>query len=377
MKHSIAVIAFMVLISGLCRGQSLSNPPPSGPSQITKFFPAAAVTTGGQQNIDQLVTGYITPISEDLGGLSNNGWYSTGATHKRFGFDLSVSMNAVSANSDSKYFTINSLQGITYNGTQPTSGGGGKAPTAYGPESEFPSFNFAPSGGPNGTPVAIPFYGPPGGNVSKDIPVGSLAVPTINGGIGLFANTDVRFKFTPAISINKTELSGWGVGLQHDIKQHIKGIKMAPISLSLLLAYSQLTATTNLEGIYYTSPTSNAFTGQQGIGDTKSYTAQVIISKTIPVLTFYGAIGYNSSTTNYAIKGSYYVDKAYTDIALPGIPLLAPKQLNNPYSKDFTTNGVRFTGGLRFKFGPVTLNGDYTYFNSRGLYTMGLGFTVH
>ena len=368
----------LVIVSMVLHGQPLPNPPPEGPSQIAKFFPAAALTASinptaaGLQNVQTLVGGYITPIAEDFGGLISNGWYNTGANHKRFGFDLSIAINAVSANSASKYYSINALQGVAYNGTQPTSSGAGKAPTAYGPESEFPSFNF--NSGPNNL---IPFYGPSGGNISKDVPIGSIAVPTIQAGIGLFANTDLRFRFTPEITINKTALKSWGVGLLHDIKQHIPGIKMAPISLSLLLAYSQMTATTDLGGVYYTQSSGNSFSGQEGLGETKSYTAQILISKTIPVLTFYGGIGYNSATTTYAINGSYYVDKAYTDLSVPGITLPSPVKLVDPFKQDFSVGGIRFTGGIRFKFGPVFLNTDYTYFNSKGLYTMGFGFTIH
>ncbi len=373
-RLSIALVGLVLSYGSLA--QTIPNPPPAGASQIAKFFPAAAVTTGGSQNLNALVTGYITPIAEDFGALSSNGWFNTGNPHKKFGFDLSVSLNAASANSSDKYFSVPTLQGVTYNGTLPTSSGGGKAPTAYGPEGEYPAFNFNASGGPNGTPVPIPFYGPDGGNISKDIPIGNVAVPTINGGVGLLWNTDLRFKFTPTITISKTQLSGWGVGFMHDIKQHFKGLKMAPISLSLLLAYSQLTATTDASGIYYNSSAKTSYSGQQGVGDTKSYTAQIVFSKSIPVVTFYAAVGYTSSTTNYAIKGSYYVDAAYTVFSLPGVPLLAPVTLNNPYSKDFTTGGMRLTGGLRFKFGPVFLNGDYSYYNSAGLFNMGLGFTV-
>ena len=367
-------ISLMLMMGvGSIFGQALPSPPPGGASQIAKFFPAAAVPSPGT-NLQQLIGGYITPIAEDLGALSNNGWYNTAATHKRFGFDLSISMNAVSANSASKYFPINSLSGVTYNGTtMPSNGGGGQAPTAYGPEGEYPSFTITQ--GANAVPGL--FFGPSGGNISKDVPIGSIAVPTITAGLGLFANTDIRIRYTPTITINKTELKNWGIGLMHDIKQHIPGIKMAPIGLSLFLAYSQMTATTDLGGIYQTANGSNSFAGQQGIGDTKSYTAQVLISKTIPVLTFFGGIGYNSSTTNYAINGSYYVDKSYTDISLPGTPLLSPITLKDPFSKDISTSGVRFTGGIRFKFGPVFLSTDYTYFNSTPLYTLAFGFTVH
>ena len=136
-------------------------------------------------------------------------------------------------------------------------------------------------------------------------------------------------------------------------------------------AYNKLTATTDLEGLY----TNSGSVKQEGSGETTGYTAQILISKSIPVLTFYGGIGYNSSTTTYSIKGSYLVDKAF----LPdgsNYPLLSPVTLNNPFSKDFSSSGFRATGGIRFKFGPVTLNGDYTYFNSKGVMALGFGFTV-
>jgi hypothetical protein len=120
-------------------------------------------------------------------------------------------------------------------------------PTAYGPETEVPSFTF------NGGPNVGGFNGPGGGNIAKEVPLGSMFVPTIQAGLGLFANTDLRFRFTPATSINNTELKAWGVGLMHDIKQHIPGLKELPFSLSLLLGYSNLTATTNLGGLYETA----------------------------------------------------------------------------------------------------------------------------
>lgn len=357
MKLHMKKIAFLtvVMLASAVAGLAQVN-------QIAKYFPAAAVSSGGQANIDQLVGGYISPVSEDFGTLGNSGWYNTAETHKRFGFDLFVTMNAISAGSDTKYFGINSLNGVDYNGT---SMGGTKAPSVYGPEQEFPLFNYNASAG-NGNVGA--FAGPGGANISKDVPIGSIMVPTLQGGLGLFANTDLRFRWTPKVKIGSTETDSWGLGLMHDIKQHIPGIKMAPLSLSLFLAYSQLNASTDLSGLY-------TGTGQEGLGQTKAFTAQVLISKSIPVLTFYGGIGYNSATTTYSVKGTYDVDRVF----MPGgieTPLVTPVLLTNPFKQDFTASGVRFTGGIRFKFGPVTLHGDYTYVNSRGQFSTGLGFTV-
>ncbi len=334
-------------------------------NQIAKFFPAAAVPTGGAANIQSLVGGYIKPIGEDFGALASNGWYSTAENHKKWGFDLQVTMNTIFAKSDQKTFAPNSLTGVSYNGT---TGGNNLAPTAYGAESDAPIFNFTAGGN-----APLPFLGTGGGNISKDVPIGSLVVPTITGGIGLFANTDVRFRYTPAVTLSGTELKNWGVGIQHDIKQHIPGLKMAPFSLSLLVAYSQLTATTDLSG-YYAAPVGLSATDQKGIGQTKAYTAQILVSKSVAIITFYGGLGYNSSTTGYDIKGSYLVNSAFTPVG--STPLLVPVTLKDPFHQDFTTSGFRATGGIRLKFGPIALNSDYTVVSSKALLTLGFGFTI-
>ena len=343
MKKSLT--AFLFLVSTLAMSQK----------DIAKFFPAAAAP-GSVNNVQQLVSGYISPIAEDFGSLMNNGWYNTAATHKKFGFDFSVAMNSITAKSDTKYFTIPPLQGVNYNGTGNKTD---KAPTAYGPKGEFPSFSF--NGGVNN---GIPFLGPDGGNISEEVPIGSVAVPTVQAGIGLFGNTDLRIRYTPSIKIGSTDLTNWGIGVHHDIKQHIPGIKELPFSLSLLVAYSQLTATTDLSGVYTGS-------GQEGLGETKGYTAQVLISKSLAVITFYGGIGFNSATTTYSVKGTYLVDKTGE-----GIPLLSSVNLTDPYKQEFKSSGFRATGGMRLKLGPIIMNGDYTLVDTKGVFTAGFGFTV-
>lgn len=353
----------MVLVAVCLTGQTLAQP-----KELSRFFPAAAVATGGSANLDYLIGGYVGPVAEDLGSLVNNGWYNSAENHKRFGFDLSVTLSTVFISSSRQYFNVDNtkLSGVGYLGTTGTTQG---MPTAYGAETEIPSFTY--NGGANN---GLVFNGPGGGNIAKEVPIGSLAVPTIQGGIGLFANTDLRFRFTPAVTIGSTEVKNWGAGLMHDIKQHIPGLKEVPFSLSLLLGYSSMTTTTNMASNYETSLGSGSYAGQQAVAETSAFTAQVLISKSIPVLTFYGGLGYNSSATSFAVKGDYYVDRSFT--ALGEIPLLAPVTLKDPFKKDFSSNGFRFTGGIRFKFGPVFLNGDYTLFQGQGFLTTGFGFTV-
>jgi len=359
MKARLYLILFMTSIGLSALAQ---------PKEICRFFPVAAVPTGGSENLNYVVGGYIEPLAEDLGSLLNGGWYNTAENHKRFGFDLSVTVSTVFISSSSQYFTVNNsqLNGVGYLGTN--MGATQPMPTAYGPETEVPSFTIN-----SGLNSGQTFAGPGGGNISKEIPIGSMAVPTIQGGLGLFANTDLRFRFSPAVSINNTEMKNWGVGVMHDIKQHIPGMKELPFSLSLLLAYSSMTTTTGLDGLYEVSATpGSGYAGQQGVAESTAFNAQLLISKSIPVLTFYGGLGYNSSTTTFSVKGNYYVDRTFPT----EIPLLTPVTLVDPFKSEYSASGFRFTGGIRFKFGPMFINTDYTFFGGQGFLATGLGFTV-
>lgn len=327
---------------------------------VTRYFPAAATPSNGNENLQALLSAYLQPIMEDYGSVLNSGWVNTAATHKRFGFDLSITMNTITAKSSSNYFVPPNTTGLVF---QATTANNDQAPTAYGPTGEYPTFQFQ-----SGANIGRVFLGADGASISEDIPVGSIMVPTIQGGLGLFASTDIRFRFTPNVTISGTELGNWGLGIHHDVKQHIGPLKALPFSLSVFAGYSQLKATTDLSGVY-------SGTDQMGEAKTTSITARLLISKKLAIFTFYGGVGYNSATTNFDIKGSYDVNSAKgpgnIDFNLPqGVVL------NDPFSQEFKSSGVSFTGGLRLNLGPVTLNGDYSLLNAEGLLTAGFGFTV-
>jgi len=321
-------------------------------NKVTWFFPAAAVPTGGEENLHNLLQGYLTPIAEDFGSLSNNGWYTTASTHKRWGFDINVTVNNITINSDAKTFDPVPLNGVTYLG--------GETPlqTVYGKEGEFPSFQIT-----DGYNAGTTFRGPDGVGLDKDLPIGSMAVPTLQAGVGILKGTDLYIRFTPTVKINDTELGNWGVGIKHDIKQHFSAIAELPFSLSVFAGYTNFKATTDLSGNYTGS-------GQEGVAQTNSYTFQVLVGKELKIISFYGGIGFNSSKTDYDINGDYYVNT--TD---SGGGFYYGVQLDHPFSDSYSKSSFRGTAGMRLKFGPVILNSDYTLVSERSIFTAGFGFT--
>jgi hypothetical protein len=80
----------------------------------------------------------------------------------------------------------------------------------YGTTDNFPTFTY--TAGPNGAVSGLPtltFRGSDGADLSKDLPVGFLAVPTMQLGVGIFNGTELRLRYTPVIKIKETELNNW------------------------------------------------------------------------------------------------------------------------------------------------------------------------
>jgi hypothetical protein len=182
-------------------------------------------------------------------------------------------------------------------------------------------------------------------------------------GIGLIKNTDLKVRFIPTTTSGASKVSMLGFGLMHDIKQHIPGIKMAPIDISILLAYNSVTGSTSLIN---SNPLDSRPDSKDGKVSYKlnSWVAQAIVSKKFAVLTLYGGLGYGSVNSNVDVTGTY---------TIVGSP--ASFDIKDPASIKFSNTGIKATAGMRLKFGPIYLNGDYTFQKYNAL-TIGLGVSV-
>lgn len=333
-----------------------------GQKALTQYFPA------GEANAGLLVQGYIRPMSEDIGTLASNGWYNTAATHKKFGFDISITMNSVFLSNSRKSFTEPALTNTSFLGTTPSNVD--LIPSIYGKKGDVPNFANSLSAPQN---PGVPFQGPEGIDPKNTYGVNAQVLPTIQAGFGLFAKTDIRARYTPQSSINGITTSSLGGAIMHDIKQHIPGLKQLPFSLSILVGYTQVNGKVDLSGTY--GPSSGDGSAQEGKITSSATTAQALISKSLGFVTFYGGLGYNSTTTKFDVNGSYVVSEAVTQAGT--VPLTDPFTLTNPYKYSFKTSGFRFTGGIRMKLGVFFLGGDYTLYNGQQLLTVGTGFTFH
>ena len=295
-----------------------------------------------KNDVGALAKEYMRPFGEEFGKTLNTGWYTSAKPHKLGGFDITISATAIPVSSSMKTFDLSKVNLTTLGYTS-----GATSPTVMGKDEAGATVYLK----------ALPTQKmtlPQGAN----IPVMPMA--NYNIGIGLPFHTDVAFRFVPNLSFGSDGKFGlWGVGVRNEFKEFIPVFKHVPFNLSAFWGMTK----------YKLSWDMNDNTYATGNGDHElstnatSYTARLLISKSIPVLTVYGGIGYNSSSSDYKLKGLYKDPSASSLLTF-----------NDPFNLSYTSTGMMFNAGLRIKLAVFMLFGDYTYAGT-SMYTAGLGFT--
>ena len=209
--------------------------------------------------------------------------------------------------------------------------------------------------------------------------IGFVPVPMLKLGIGLVKGTEIDLRYIPNIGLgNVGSVQLWGIGLKHSIKQWIPGLSLAPFFHLSIFGYTQFTTNVNLN--FPASKYNNLNPAPQPVdtppffGNQKfemkvsSFTADVIASFDLPIITFYGSAGINTSETSLALDGNYPLPSVQNDkiVLIHGI---------NPLSVNLNSSVTpRLNLGIKFTFAVITLHFDYT-FATYSVFTAGLGLS--
>ena len=297
-----------------------------------------------QEDQSMLFKEYLNPLVASVNFGMGSGWAHTAKTHKKLGFDITISLNTFFIPSNAKRFSTSGLSSITSSSDYlPTVLGGntnetlsvsiGDDSTIF-PPSEFSATFTAPSG------------------VESDFFLNMLVTPNIQVGLGLPFKTDLIVRYIPTTSSKNTNIGLTGVGIKHNVLQYFGPADKIPlIDLSLLIAYSnysidyEFQKTSNLPG-----------DGQTAIMDMNNYTAKVISSIDLKLITFYTSIGYSKGVSSLSVLGSYDLSYNVADSA-EVIVLSVVDPLVLEWEKESISGNV----GLSFNLPGIKLFADYTY----------------
>jgi hypothetical protein len=315
---------------------------------------------------------YVAPWANAFGAGLNGGWYNTAKPHKFGGFDLTFGANVGCVPSSAEQFDISSI-GLSSSVT-----GTGLTPTVAGSKTDGPAMSYKD----NSSGVTLASFTAPAGTGWKYIPVPSAQV-----GIGLPFGTELKVRFIPKIGVNGGDISLWGVGIMHSIMQYIPGNKLLPLDVSLFAGYTKLEGNVPLSLVpdpdvehAYTEPynSADAFDNQNMNITVAALNVSAIASLNLPVITFYGGLGYCKTSTEMQLSGNFPTPSLFSPVS--GLPYAQYNNNGVLKGSDFPDmtiknfSGLRANIGFRIKLAVITIHADYTRAQYNVLST-GLGIS--
>lgn len=320
---------------------------------------------GGVDDGIKVLEGYITPYANAFGSSLNGGWYNTGKVHKLGGFDITLSVSTTLIPEDAKTFDLSELglNNLTVTGNS-------IAPTITGANDEGPPLSYTLTNPVGGGNLEQSFNSPPGINWAI------IPLPMIKAGIGLPLGTELIGRFIPTIKVADGSFSLWGVGLKHSIVQYLPGSDLFPIDISLMGGYTKVSVgipvsmePENTDNMTYTE---SDFEDQKVNMEVSAYTFNLLISKKLPVVTFFGGLGYSGTSTSVAVDGNFALPSFDPSISPTGPVYIDANVLTIPSFDIESFSGLRLNAGMRLTFGVLTIHADYTKANY-SVITAGFG----
>ncbi|WP_100612889.1 DUF6588 family protein [Confluentibacter lentus] len=311
-----------------------------------------ALLAAGVDDAQRFANDYLAPGTNGLMYSMNSNWFNTADAKPLGGFEISIIANAASVKNENKSFLMNT---DLYNNVQ----------FVQGPNSQMVSTVL----GENNPDIDViltyddPIFGQQTEQITLPSGIGSEninLIPTafIQGAVGLGKGIEVKGRFVPKIKTDDVSLSMYGAGLQFEVTKWLPADKVLPVAISGLVAY------THLDGSYNLDESSSVGGENQRLETaTNTWLFQMIASTKLPVINFYGGVGYIKGKSESDLLGTYRISNG----------IITSEDIVDPFSVSSEVSGVRGTIGTKLKLGFFRLNAEYhlAEFNA---FSVGINF---
>ncbi|MFV9550174.1 DUF6588 family protein [Algibacter sp. PT7-4] len=311
-----------------------------------------ALLAAGVEDAERFANDYLAPGTDGLMHSMNANWFNTADAKPLGGFEISVIVNAASVKDEHKMFNLNvaDYNNISFPDSSPSKSVAtvlGENDPAVFVEVEYEDPIF----GSQTQTIELPSgIGDGSGNL--------LPTAFLQAALGLSKGIEVKARFVPKIDTDDVSLSMYGAGLQVEFTKWLPADKLLPVAVSGLVAY------THLDGSYDLTESSGIDGENQHIeNNTNTWLFQLIASTKLPVINFYGGLGYIKGTSESDLLGTYRV----TNGVITSDPIV------DPFSVSSEVTSVRGTIGTKLKLGFFRLNAEY-HLSEFNAFSVGINF---
>lgn len=339
---------------------------------------AGAILRAGADDANLLMENYLAPFGKGFGADLNTGWFNTAKPHKKLGFDISINVAGAIVPTSDQVFNVNDLN---FNELELISGSP-ETPTISGSESSNTEMGITYTNPQTNQEETLTSFIVPGGTGFPYVPS-----PMIQASLGLIKDTDITVRYVPETDIDPIDGSVGllGFGIKHGINQWLPGGGALPVDISVQFGYTTFNSDAGFEVLPENDPdTYNEFPAStwegQGVElETSATTFNAIVGKTLPIISVYGGVGLESSTTTIASPGSYPLtvpNENYNNASDPsfGYPKVI-ERVDSPVDIEIEgDNSFRAFAGTRIKLAILQISASYTL-STYSSFNVGFGIS--
>lgn len=298
------------------------------------------VFAAGVEDAEQFTTDYMAPLSESAIYSFSTGWYNSADAKPLGGFEISLVGNITSFKNkeDKKTFTLNpaDYQNLDFVDNP------GTARSVSSALGDLSGIDVFVEGQVAGITVREEFTLPTGlsGEGIDFFPSGYL-----QGSVGLIKGTEIKARFLPKIEYEGASVGLIGFGLQHDFTKLLPADKILPVAISAVIGFTKVSGD-------YDFTDANLIEGdnQRIEADISTWAFNAVVSTKLPIINFYGGVGYVTGKSVTDVLGTYRVTSGP----------FASETYVDPFSITKKASGVTGNIGAKLKLGFFRLNADYT-----------------
>lgn len=323
-----------------------------------------ALLATGVNNAQRFTNDYLAPGTNGLMHSMNANWFNSGKAKPLGAFEISVIANAATVSNDNKSFLLdindyNSDPDQDYVISFADNADTKLVATALGENNPNVDIviTFDTAFGEQTETITLP-------NGIGEASANLLPTAFLQGALGLSNGIELKARFVPKIETDDVALNMYGAGLQVELTQWLPADKLFPVSISGLVAY------THLDGAYNLTESSGISGENQRLeNSTNTWLFQLIASTKLPVINFYGGLGYIQGTSETDLLGTYTVNNG--PLSLFTNP--EDRTVTDPFSVASEVSAVRGTLGTKLKLGFFRLNAEY-HLSEFNAFSVGINF---